>query len=61
MRTATRIFDAGGASAAKAGAQLDRHCRRIRTLASHSPGAYTARVIGDRAMNGIALPKGAFF
>jgi alkylation response protein AidB-like acyl-CoA dehydrogenase len=61
MRSAAQIFDVGGASAAKASLQLDRHWRNIRTLASHNPDAYKARVIGDHELNGTALPKGAFF
>jgi alkylation response protein AidB-like acyl-CoA dehydrogenase len=61
LRAATQIFDLGGASAAKASLLLDRHWRNIRTLASHNPDPYKARVIGDHELNGTALPKGAFF
>ncbi len=61
LRAAAQIFDVGGASAAKASLQLDRHWRNIRTLASHNPDAYKARVIGDHELNGTPLPKGAFF
>jgi alkylation response protein AidB-like acyl-CoA dehydrogenase len=61
LRAAAQIFDVGGASAAKASLLLDRHWRNIRTLASHNPDAYKARVIGDYELNGTALPRGAFF
>lgn len=60
-RAAAQIFDVGGASATKSSAQLDRHWRNIRTLASHNPDAYKARVIGEHELNGTALPTGAFF
>lgn len=61
LQSATRIFDVGGASAAKQSAQLDRHWRNIRTIASHNPGIYKARVLGDHAINGVPLPTAAFF
>jgi alkylation response protein AidB-like acyl-CoA dehydrogenase len=60
-RTSPQIFDVGGASAAKASSQRDRHWRNIRTLASHNPDAYKVRVIGDHELYGMPLPKRAFF
>lgn len=61
LQAATALFDAGGASATKAGTHLDRHWRNIRTLASHNPVAYKARVLGDHALNGTPPPDAAFF
>lgn len=61
LQSATRLFDVGGASAAKQAAQLDRHWRNIRTIASHNPGLYKARALGNHAINGVPLPTAAFF
>jgi alkylation response protein AidB-like acyl-CoA dehydrogenase len=61
LQAATRLFDVGGASAAKQAAQLDRHWRNIRTIASHNPGLYKARALGNYAINGVPLPNAAFF
>ncbi|WP_114814861.1 acyl-CoA dehydrogenase [Paraburkholderia kururiensis] len=61
LEGATRLFDVGGASAAKQAAQLDRHWRNIRTIASHNPGLYKAKVLGNHAINGVPLPGAAFF
>lgn len=55
------MFDAGGASAVQASALLDRHWRNLRTLFSHNPTVYKARVLGDVAVNGAALPDTSFF
>lgn len=52
LGAATRLFDVGGASALHEDARLDRHWRNARTLASHNPVIYKARVIGDHALNG---------
>jgi alkylation response protein AidB-like acyl-CoA dehydrogenase len=49
---ATRLFNAGGASAVLADRYLDRHWRNARTLASHNPVIYKPRVIGDFVVNG---------
>lgn len=56
LKASTLLFDAGGASATKQSAHLDRHWRNIRTLASHNPAAYKARAIGDYIVNGKKLP-----
>ncbi|TDR04887.1 acyl-CoA dehydrogenase [Paraburkholderia silvatlantica] len=61
LQGATKLFDVGGASAARQVAQLDRHWRNIRTIASHNPGLYKARVVGNHALNGVPLPTAAFF
>lgn len=52
LGAATRLFDVGGASALHEDLRLDRHWRNARTLASHNPVIYKARVIGDHALNG---------
>jgi alkylation response protein AidB-like acyl-CoA dehydrogenase len=52
LNAATRLFDVGGASALKENRRLDRHWRNARTLASHNPTIYKARVVGDHALNG---------
>lgn len=51
-----RLFNAGGASAIREGASLDRHWRNARTLASHNPVIYKPRIIGDFVLNG-TTPK----
>ena len=61
LQSATRLFDVGGASAARQVAQLDRHWRNIRTIASHNPGIYKARAIGNHVINKVPLPSAAFF
>ncbi len=52
LGAATRLFDVGGATALNESRRLDRHWRNARTLASHNPVIYKARVIGDNALNG---------
>ncbi|GAA2103427.1 acyl-CoA dehydrogenase family protein [Brevibacterium salitolerans] len=49
---ATRLFDALGASAVREGAALDRHWRNARTVASHNPWVYKARIAGEHAVHG---------
>jgi alkylation response protein AidB-like acyl-CoA dehydrogenase len=61
IRSAGQLLDVGGASATKQSSNLDRHWRNARTLASHNPGAYKARAIGDHAINGTPLPLNGFF
>ncbi|MDM0078680.1 acyl-CoA dehydrogenase family protein [Variovorax sp. J2P1-59] len=53
LQSATRLFDVGGASALQEDLRLDRHWRNARTLASHNPVIYKARVVGDHALNGV--------
>ncbi|OZI51856.1 acyl-CoA dehydrogenase family protein [Bordetella genomosp. 5] len=48
----SRLFDVGGASALLESRGLDRHWRNARTLASHNPTPYKARLLGDHAING---------
>ncbi|KWZ47635.1 monooxygenase [Burkholderia savannae] len=56
LRAATHLFDALGASAISAAKALDRHWRNARTVASHNPLVYKARIVGDRAVNGTEPP-----
>ncbi|MDQ8034560.1 MAG: acyl-CoA dehydrogenase, partial [Bordetella sp.] len=52
LQAGTRLFDVGGASALLEARGLDRHWRNARTLASHNPTPYKARLLGDHAING---------
>lgn len=52
LASTTRLFDVGGASAVQEDRRLDRHWRNARTLASHNPVIFKARVVGDHALNG---------
>ena len=61
IRSAGLLLDVGGASATKQSYNLDRHWRNARTLASHNPGTYKARAIGDHVINGTPLPVNGFF
>ncbi|WP_066911995.1 acyl-CoA dehydrogenase [Millisia brevis] len=61
LRAAGQLFAAGGASAVDAAHHLDRHWRNLRTLFSHNPTVYKARVVGDVVVNDAALPPVGFF
>lgn len=61
FKASTLIFEVGGASATKQSANLDRHWRNIRTLASHNPTVYKARAIGDYVVNDSKLPLNRYF
>lgn len=52
----TLLFDALGASATSTQLGLDRHWRNARTVASHNPQVYKARILGDAAVNGTEPP-----
>ncbi|MDA2890194.1 acyl-CoA dehydrogenase family protein [Mycolicibacterium sp. BiH015] len=52
LQATTTIFDALGASGVSEGLALDRHWRNARTLASHNPRVYKARILGDWFING---------
>ena len=56
LRATTLIFNALGASAASTSKSLDRHWRNARTVASHNPLIYKARIIGDWHINGSEPP-----
>ncbi|MFG1401029.1 acyl-CoA dehydrogenase family protein [Xanthobacter sediminis] len=61
LRSASLLFEAGGASATERAVNLDRHWRNARTIASHNPASYKARAIGDLLVNGTPLPSKGFF
>ncbi|MGO9651802.1 acyl-CoA dehydrogenase family protein [Mycobacterium sp.] len=52
LRATTGVFDALGASGVSEELLLDRHWRNARTLASHNPRVYKARILGDWLING---------
>jgi alkylation response protein AidB-like acyl-CoA dehydrogenase len=52
LHATSTIFDALGASGVSEHLALDRHWRNARTLASHNPRVYKARIIGDWLING---------
>lgn len=56
LRAATQFFNGLGASAASSSKSLDRHWRNARTVASHNPLIYKARIIGDWTINGTEPP-----
>ncbi len=56
LSAATKLFDGLGASATAKGCNLDRHWRNARTVATHNPAIYKARIVGDYEVNGTA-PK----
>ena len=60
-QTASRLFDAGGASATQAIYNLDRHWRNIRTASTHNPTFLKASVLGDFLVNGTPPPLNGFF
>ena len=61
LKAAGELFAVGGASATRASEHLDRHWRNLRTLFSHNPTPYKARVVGDNLVNGTPLPQVGFF
>ncbi|GAA2607171.1 acyl-CoA dehydrogenase family protein [Paractinoplanes durhamensis] len=52
LQATTTVFDALGASGVSEKIGLDRHWRNARTLASHNPRVYKARILGDWIVNG---------
>ena len=56
LRASSQLFNALGASAASSSKALDRHWRNARTVASHNPLVYKARIIGDWHINGTEPP-----
>jgi alkylation response protein AidB-like acyl-CoA dehydrogenase len=52
LQATTTVFDALGASGVSEDLLLDRHWRNARTLASHNPRVYKARIVGDWLING---------
>lgn len=56
LDAATQLFDALGASATSTGRALDRHWRNARTVASHNPRLFKAKVLGAYDVNGTPPP-----
>ncbi len=56
LRQATSLFDVLGASATSSARDLDRHWRNARTVASHNPVAFKARIVGDAVVNDAEPP-----
>jgi alkylation response protein AidB-like acyl-CoA dehydrogenase len=52
LQATTTLFDALGSSGVSEDLLLDRHWRNARTLSSHNPRVYKARVLGDWFVNG---------
>jgi len=59
LRSATELFEVGGASAANRTRALDRHWRNARVVASHNPAVYKERMVGEYALHGRG-PVGAW-
>jgi len=60
-KSATKLFDAGGASATQAARNLDRHWRNLRTISTHNPTFLKASAVGDHLVNGAAFPANGYF
>src|SRR5690606_34830248 len=60
LAASTLLFDALSSSALTESKGLDRHWRNARTVASHNPRVYKARIVGDWHLNG-TNPIAAFF
>uniref|UniRef100_UPI0003610A4A acyl-CoA dehydrogenase family protein n=1 Tax=Pseudomonas asplenii TaxID=53407 RepID=UPI0003610A4A len=56
QRATSELFNALGASDVRQGKALDRHWRNARTVSSHNPVIYKARIVGDWAINGTEPP-----
>ncbi|MNI33291.1 Dibenzothiophene desulfurization enzyme C [compost metagenome] len=56
QRATSQLFNALGASDVREGKALDRHWRNARTVSSHNPVIYKARIVGDWAINGTEPP-----
>jgi alkylation response protein AidB-like acyl-CoA dehydrogenase len=61
QKSASQIFDVGGASVVRQTHLLDRHWRNIRTLASHNPTSYKAQAIGAYHARATRLPGSGYF
>ena len=54
---AQQLFDITGASATSKSKSLDRHWRNARTVATHNPAVFKAKIVGDYEVNG-TTPEG---
>ena len=59
-QTASRLFDAGGASATQSIYNLDRHWRNARTTSTHNPTFLKASIVGDFLVNGTLPPLNGY-
>ena len=57
LSAASKLFDGLGASSTARVCNLDRHWRNARTVATHNPTIYKARIVGDYEVNGTAPRK----
>ncbi|MGL3805493.1 acyl-CoA dehydrogenase family protein [Paeniglutamicibacter sp. R2-26] len=53
----SHAFDALAASATSTSKNLDRHWRNARTAGNHNPWVFKARLVGENAVHGWALPR----
>jgi alkylation response protein AidB-like acyl-CoA dehydrogenase len=56
LDNATALFEGLGASAVDVKHALDRHWRNARTVTSHNPVPFKARIIGDFLVNDVEPP-----
>lgn len=56
LEASTFLFEGLGASAVATNLLLDRHWRNARTVASHNPVPFKARIVGDYLVNGAEPP-----
>jgi alkylation response protein AidB-like acyl-CoA dehydrogenase len=60
LRATSDLFRVGGASATGKGLAFDRYWRNARTVSSHHPEVFRARIVGNYLLNGGSLSKIAF-
>lgn len=53
INATSKLFDGLGASATRTSCNMDRHWRNARTIATHNPAIYKARIVGDYEINGV--------
>ena len=56
LEASTYLFEGLGGSAVATNLLLDRHWRNARTVASHNPVPFKARIVGDFLVNGTEPP-----
>lgn len=61
LAAGSALYDVAGASSTLREKNLDRHWRNIRTITAHNPASYKAYALGNRRLNGVALPRLGFF
>jgi len=53
INACSKLFDGLGASSTSVICNLDRHWRNARTIATHNPAIYKARIVGDYEVNAV--------